>query len=428
MAKRKEAICQIIESQIPPIIGYVRVIVNFQGYFIHLLFTQLLFTMKTRLVIFADGTWNSPSSTDNGKPVPTNVLSGFVDTVREHCENGDEQIVYYEEGVGTGDSRDQFLGGLFGKGIDDRILDLYRFIVERYTPGTEIFLLGFSRGAYTVRSLVGLINNCGILRKEYLSKAKRAYFIYRSHSQKNHPQSDECEFFRDHFSHPLTHSTIKFVGVWDTVGSLGIPFKLGRISQKKYRFHDVKLSWIVENAYHALALDETRVFFAPTLWQKKNGTDRPNQKLEQVWFSGVHSDVGGGYASGDLFKLPMHYLLTRAKEHGLVASLNLTKADLERSTGSKRNESRVGFYRAFPKYVREVGLQKSPQPAWKRLVFRMFNNIPEVPAGYHTHEFLHVSALDRYKTMHSPEVRDLGPYVHTLGVIDYEGGIAGAGN
>ncbi|WP_343604114.1 DUF2235 domain-containing protein [Fluviicola sp.] len=383
--------------------------------------------MQKRIVIFADGTWNSSANKDGVHLAQTNVFKSFVHTVKENCPNGDVQSVYYHEGVGTGDSKDKFLGGFTGKGIDDNILELYKFIIERYTPGTEIFLFGFSRGAYTVRSLAGLIRNCGILKSDFISKAERAFFIYRSRNRKHHPESGESKFFRNHFSFPLEQTPIKFIGVWDTVGSLGIPFKIGRFGTKSHRFHDVKLSAIIQNAYHALAIDEKRVFFAPTLWQQETSDKFKDQKLEQVWFCGVHSDVGGGYHTGDLFHIPLNYLITRAREHGLIVDHQVTPDELSVYAKSLKNESRTGMYKLFPKYYRIIDNRKTAVPFWKRILFNLFYKIPETSGDLHTREFLHQSVIDRYGDKNLadfPRLRNLDHVIRIMPVMSYSGTIS----
>lgn len=382
--------------------------------------------MKKRIIIFADGTWNSSAHKDNNQIAQTNVFQCFAKTLKETCPNGDTQYVYYEEGVGTGNAIDKFVGGVTGKGIDDNILGLYRFIIERYTIGTEIFLFGFSRGAYTVRSLAGLIRNCGILKKDYISKADRAFFIYRNKRKKYHPESDESKFFREHFSYPIEKTPIRFIGVWDTVGSLGIPVKIRGFRKRKYCFHDVKLGSIIQNAYHALALDEKRVFFAPTLWQQETGEKFKHQKLEQVWFCGVHCDVGGGYSQGELYKLPMSYLITRAIEHGLNADYQLNINELNTSSKSIKNESRKSFYRLIPKYNRIVNKQKTDVFFVKRLLFNFFHKVPDVKENLPTNEFLHISVIERYQN----ENRDkptIGHVIDQMPVVHYSGEISTPG-
>lgn len=201
--------------------------------------------------------------------------------------------------------------GLYGDGMDKNVLDAYKFLVDNYVEGDELYFFGFSRGAYTVRSLVGLVNNAGLLKKEHSSKVSNAYALYRSKDALDHPHGSNAEKFRRDFSQEVS---IQFLGVFDTVGALGIPLTLfDKYNAKKYSFHDTSLSRSVKNAYHAVAIDERRYDFYPTLWHAKEGT-----KSEQRWFPGVHSDVGGGYGDAHgLSDLALQWMLTKAGESGL---------------------------------------------------------------------------------------------------------------
>lgn len=271
-----------------------------------------------RIIICCDGTWNEP-----GKH-PTNVQRIFeaispkgkinIDDVEHEID----QISFYIQGVGTAGLMDKYLGGFTGQGIDDNIIEAYKFLIGNYCPGDQIYLFGFSRGAYTARSLAGLIRNCGILKPTKFNHLREAYDMYR-HS-KNHPESENMIDYRRRFA--LSDEVpIRFIGVWDTVGALGIPARLAlRSNMKKYQFHDVKLSSKVEFAYHALAIDERRSPFKPTLWELSDTVKKdPNHKqvLEQVWFPGVHSDIGGGYPEKGLCFISLLWLLEKAEATGL---------------------------------------------------------------------------------------------------------------
>jgi uncharacterized protein (DUF2235 family) len=260
-----------------------------------------------RLVVCADGTWNRPGNDDQGVPAPTNVVK-IQQAIKAVADDGCSQIVYYHPGVGTGDILDKLVGGALGKGIDRNILECYQFLVNNYHPGDELYFFGFSRGAYTVRSLSGLIRNSGLLRQEYASMAREAFSLYRDRDPAKHPTSDVALHFRKQFTHQHTLSDgtvldsppIECIGVWDTVGALGIPVGLfDTFNHHKYGFHDMRLSARVKNAFHALAIDERRKPFAPTLWEQPKA-DLGTNWLEQAWFSGVHSNVGGGYADSGL--------------------------------------------------------------------------------------------------------------------------------
>ena len=265
-----------------------------------------------RLVVCADGTWNSPSAMQGGKPCPTNVVR-LAQAVAPTAADGVIQVVYYHDGVGTHPGLDRILGGMFGLGLDRNIWDLYRFLVQNFEAGDEIYLFGFSRGAFTVRSLAGMVRKCGVLRKNRVDEVMKAYEFYRSDHL---PASDEAKAFRMQKS---VETRIRCIGVWDTVGSLGIPATpLRYFSERKYRFHDVQLSSWVDNAFHALAIDERRVPFRPAIWEAQQPSEgQPPQTIKQVWFAGVHSDVGGGYTSTGLSDLTLEWMIREAAGCGL---------------------------------------------------------------------------------------------------------------
>lgn len=265
-----------------------------------------------RIVICFDGTWNKPADErlPEAQQVETNVRR-FYEAVLPTGSDGIEQAKWYDEGVGT-KWYDRFLGGAIGAGLDQNIRQGYRFLAETYQAGDEVYILGFSRGAYTARSLVGLIRNCGLLKRKMLNLVNIgvAYGIYRTRD--DGPDSLTAKFFRSRFSNEIP---IKFLGVWDTVGALGLPLDLmEKFNLKFYEFHDTNLSRIVENAYHAVAVDEHRRAYDVCLW---NPNTQPQQTLEQRWFIGAHSNVGGGYADRRLSDIPLSWMMNKASGLGL---------------------------------------------------------------------------------------------------------------
>src|SRR3984893_4975808 len=193
--------------------------------------------MQKKPVIFCDGTWNKPTK------YSTNVLRMLQATEPED-EGKNPQLVYYVAGIGTRKG-EKFRGGTFGYGISDNIMNVYSYIVSNYERGDEIFLFGFSRGAFTARSMAGLIRNFGILKRPHLPLVYEAYSHYRDGSSEWHPNGSQTKAFREKYCHG-EDTKIKFVGVWDTVGALGAPFGsvLGWIVDKLFKcsFHDTKLS------------------------------------------------------------------------------------------------------------------------------------------------------------------------------------------
>ncbi len=260
-----------------------------------------------RIAICTDGTWNKPDRKDRGKRKPSNVVK-IARGILPAAEDGTAQIVFYGDGVGTNWGLDRILGGGFGLGLSANVVDAYQFLVLNYVPGDEIFLFGFSRGAYTARSLAGLVNKVGVLPKDHAFYTPEAYKLYR-----NQVSDSELRAFRE--EHKTRVAQIKFIGVWDTVGALGIPVSVFKWFNKRYQFHDVDLGPNVENAYHALAIDERRRPFAPTMWELPEGS---KQRLEQVWFAGVHTNVGGGYSQDGLANLALHWIKAKALQHGMA--------------------------------------------------------------------------------------------------------------
>jgi len=270
-----------------------------------------------RIITCSDGTWNKPNQTDEGIISPSNVYK-FYKFIPEIGNDSIKQVSFYDKGVGT-DWYDSITGGMFGMGINKNILQAYQFIAENYDQGDEIYLTGFSRGAYTARSVAGFIRNSGLLRKDFVnSKLEDAFTLYKRRDDKSHPNSDEAKEFRANYCYENVR--IKFIGVWDTVGELGIPFDLFDIINKDVlncRFHDVELSGYVDFAYHAVAIDEHRKPFLPTLWEQQPESEQAGQKMEQVWFTGVHSDVGGGYNEDGLSNCTLYWMIEKAKRVGL---------------------------------------------------------------------------------------------------------------
>ncbi len=294
-----------------------------------------------RIVICCDGTWNTPEAKH-----PTNVVTiaravlpeGQVAATGEPIT----QVVFYDWGVGTGNIGEKISGGALGEGLDKNIQDAYRFIVHNYVKGDELFLFGFSRGSYTARSLGGMIRNCGILTRDKAHLIPRAFSMYRSSAG---PDCNTAVTFRNNHAHHKDargeRPTITFIGVWDTVGALGIPLRfLDNLNEKKYKFHDTKLSSITKNAFHAVAIDEKRGDFEPVLWST---LPKPGQSVSQVWFPGVHSDVGGSYAEQGLANGALHWMADQARAQGLGLNRQYLAAFAENPL-DKLHRSKKGVY------------------------------------------------------------------------------------
>jgi len=297
------------------------------------------------IVVCADGTWNRPEE-DIEKDHPTNVLK----LARGIAPGGstNKQYVFYDWGLGSYHSG--FTAGATGRGIHKNILDGYRYIVQNYANGDDIYLFGFSRGAYTVRALCGLINNCGIIKRNDARLIQQAWEIYKSPSKKNHPNGEAAKSFRDDHCHRSRR--VHFVGVWDTVGALGIPVSLMGMFDGNDEFYDNRMGSNVSFARHALAIDEKREDFAPTIWQPK-----PDVDLKQVWFAGCHSDIGGSYEPDKdgraIADVPFKWMLDEASSAGLRIEPHVREA-LTDSTLAKTHESRRKLYRFRGRLDREL--------------------------------------------------------------------------
>ena len=318
--------------------------------------------MTRRLVVFADGTWNTPTDEDEGQLVSTNVAKMYEAVRRRPVASDDtHQIPFYHPGVGVKPNffekgvekvasllhihtaNRTILQGVTGDGIDDNIKDCYRWLVQQYVPGDDIFLFGFSRGAYTVRSLAGFIRNSGLIKSDDKALLEEAFRLYRDRSKDTSPTSDVAADFRKATSY---EPRIHFIGVWDTVGALGIPLGVfSGLNADQYQFHDVTLSSYVDFAYHAVAIDEHRKPFAPTLWEQQESAAQAGQVLRQMWFSGAHSNVGGGYGECGLSDTTFLWIADGAKSAGLELDEPYVKAHIcnGRWNGELRDSMNAGF-------------------------------------------------------------------------------------
>lgn len=264
-----------------------------------------------KIILCADGTWNTPPGVDDE--------SGGTNVWKLYCALPDTptQLKFYDSGVGTkGNPIDHLTGGAMGEGLFEKVQDCYEFLAHVHDPGDSIFLFGFSRGAYTARSVGGMIAAFGVPTKN-LSNATTpeifAAYRERDKARRAVMKADLKERYG------LEDVHIAMVGVWDTVGSLGIPGELFHfLNEDHYGFLDTTLSDCVDRAFHAISIDERRMSFQPTLWTNTDGSYRENDaRVEQVWFAGVHCDVGGSYADSQLADIALSWMMHKAKECGL---------------------------------------------------------------------------------------------------------------
>ena len=271
-----------------------------------------------RLVVCCDGTWNKP---DNQTITNVEKLARTVQS-DPGATGGAYQLVYYVSGVGAGSyAADRLLGGAFGFGLFHNVIACYRFLAQNYEPGDEIFIIGFSRGAYTARSVAGMVGRVGLLTKLALVEERlpAAVHLYQGTEMPGGAFGGSVNDFKHDHCHP---AKVNFLGVFDTVGALGVPGFMSRAP----RFHDIQLSGQVLRARHALALDETRLKFAPTFWEAPGEppvAPTEDGRVKQVWFEGAHSDVGGGYPETGLSDTSLLWMAREAHDAGLVFDVPL---------------------------------------------------------------------------------------------------------
>ena len=278
--------------------------------------------MSKRIVLCADGTWNTPHG-PAAMPNDTNVRKLFL-----LLNDDDAQLKYYDSGVGTdGTPFEHFFGGTMGDGLFQKIQDGYAFLSYVFDPGDDIYLFGFSRGAYTARSLGGMVAGFGVPTKNLDNQTVGNVFAaYRTMD----PTQRAALKAQLTAQYAMTDVKIRMVGVWDTVGALGIPGQLfSDFDQEKYGFLDTTLSPKVQNAYHAISLDERRAPFMPTLWTNADGSPRANDaQVTQVWFPGVHCDVGGSYSDEQLSNITLRWMIDNARACGAQFDEAAVKAEL----------------------------------------------------------------------------------------------------
>jgi uncharacterized protein (DUF2235 family) len=344
--------------------------------------------MTKRIVVLSDGTGNAAAK----------VWRSNVWRVFELLDlTGNEQVAYYDDGVGTSAFKPlAILGGAFGWGLKRNVLDLYQFICRHYEPGAEIYAFGFSRGAFTIRVLLGLVGHQGLVRATSEAdlgwKTREAYRAYRAARYHSVFHLEKVfRAIRDAFlglknriarrkpydkndNHQVAE--IRFVGVWDTVAAYGLPIEEMTIGVSKYlwplELPTRELSDKIKRACHALALDDERTTFHPVLWTESteepppadDATPLKNERLSQVWFPGVHSNVGGGYPDDRLAQVSLLWMMREAKECGLeFKTREKMEPDAFRHTESARDkdgrlyDSRQGlggYYRYGPRKIKEL--------------------------------------------------------------------------
>jgi Uncharacterized alpha/beta hydrolase domain (DUF2235) len=313
-----------------------------------------------------------------------------------------DYFFFYERGVGTGPGLDRLAGGALGWGLERNIRRAYKFLSRNFVEGSEIFVFGFSRGAYTARSLVGYLGSAGLLKAEHCDEPREqlAWGYYRTSPNDRLP-AQKLALEPDVF--PADSLRIACLGVFDTVGALGIPATaFQRFNRERYGFHDVELSPIVRLNLHALAIDERRQPFAASVWRQSRFRVS-NSVTEQTWFPGVHADIGGGYLTlagrndqpRAIDDITLDWMIKRIRHHYTdFPSLMFGEVlGLEEQEGSGKrhpvqHESRRRQYLLSAPALRSIGNKRLDLLKQERLVSY---DRSETTVG----ESIHISALDR---------------------------------
>lgn len=282
------------------------------------------------IVICFDGTGNEIEEN------PSNVLKLY------RFLNKDTQSTFYDPGVGTISTAQHKViqwmteqaSSAFGHGLQKNLIEGYLFIMDHYQPGDKIYLFGFSRGAYTARSLAGFIYRLGLLRPQHKNLIAHILDLYNQKSFELIATAKK-DFARDCQTY--------FIGVWDTVGSLG------KISSK-YKFYDPCLNPDTQYGYHAVSIDEKRKKFPVSLWSEENISD--NQTITQMWFAGVHSDIGGGYVDTGLSAISLEWMIDKAADAGLQFTVNT--GEIQPNPLGKIHQSREGFWKLWEEVDRKI--------------------------------------------------------------------------
>ncbi len=302
-----------------------------------------------RLIVCCEGTWQRLDSPD-----ASNVLK-MTQSIQATDDCGIQQIVFYDQGIGTeGDLIEQLGGGAFGWGIDQKIKAAYRFLCLNYHEGDEIYLFGFSRGAYTVRCLSGLIYCAGLLKRQYIHKAPQAYELYRDRHSTTKPSGEIAIAFRQNYGE---HVPIHALCCWDTVGSLGIPdliphFPLDNLINRKYEFFDTQINRLVQNAFHAVAIDEVRKSFSVTPMDRSDGA---TTHIEQLWFVGDHGCIGGGSAATyGLSDITLEWMMQRVESLGLALNRQHLEVPIKPDFNLPFNNTPSGVFQFDGKVSRKI--------------------------------------------------------------------------
>ncbi|PIA98230.1 hypothetical protein CB0940_06588 [Cercospora beticola] len=385
-----------------------------------------------RIVLCEDGTWlnSSSDSLKNSLAIPSNITR-ISRAIKPVSSDGIQQIVYYHWGVGAGGGITNKLLGISGEGLAQIVREGYTFIANNYQPGDEIFIFGFSRGAFSARSIAGLIGDVGVLTKDglpYLAEIFRD--TQHQHDPDyvpkhpdlpfpNKPPASSPEYREELARRRLTNPEVpvRVIGVWDTVGSLGTP-KIGWLTRlglqsatmKELSFYDTSLGNHIEYAFQALALDERRFAFPPTLWEKFEDN---TTVLRQVWFPGAHSNVGGGYDDQQIATISLAWMMAQCQpfldfDLDYVHEQYEDVEDYYEKTDQKSRRWSFGKIFSGMEGVYALGGSKIRTPGRYTAVDPTNGRQTDDPL-METHEYIHPSVRARYK-LRGPGLNDRGDY------------------
>ena len=353
--------------------------------------------------------------------------------MKDTSSDGVPQIVHYTAGIGSSGGRtSRYVAGLTALGLGEYVRESYSFVAVNWAPADEIFLLGFSRGAWTARSVGGMIGDVGLLTRAGMPYFSAIYEDYEHRNDENYvskqpdipfpnkPSFSDPSYVDELVRRGLTRVgiPIKAIGVWETVGSLGIPrlgflesLRLQSRSVHEYAFYDTELGENVEHAFQALALDEHRAPFVPAVWEKPKNS-RTN--LTQVWFPGVHSNVGGGYPDTDISDITLAWMISRLepfidfRQDYIIQQGNLNRQYYKQTRQRPRPwsfglipDSQKGLYNLSGSKTRTPGNYFRVDPYTGRQTERRLRQ---------TNEYIHASVRSR-TTLRGPGVTDRGIYV-----------------
>ena len=325
--------------------------------------------MTKNIILCADGTGNK------GGYTPDSNVYKIYNAVEIH-DTSTPQYTYYDNGVGTSTNKYwRAISGAFGMGIKQNIMDLYTFLALHYEPGDRIYLFGFSRGAATIRAFCGFIATTGLVKGKGLSDEKLIQYTKDAFNAYQHHKKDP-QTAKKFANHSNSHNIIDihFVGVWDTVAALGFPTRTDKSSASLFildlafialekllnifwphLFYRYELTANIQHAFQALAIDDERTAFWPMVWDE---TRVDIKKIEQVWFAGMHSNVGGGYERAGIANVTLHWMMLRAQKYGLDFKDNkIAETYADSNIHGRLYNSRDGlavYYRYHPRNIQQL--------------------------------------------------------------------------